>query len=417
MYWELIGLILLLLASGFFSSSELAYVLANKIKVEIRARKNHLASKNILYFINNPQIFFSTILISNNIINIAFASLVTIFLTEVYGMNDAQILLVSTLLLLFIGELIPKYIAREIPDALSNLVAVPVRAVSILLYPFIKITSKISSVLTVTTEQTDTSFAVSVDKDDIHSLLAESSLAGAVEENESDVISKVIQLGEQKVYEAMTPRTDIVGVEINSPISEVLNTFITSGYSKLPVFEENIDNIKGMIIAYDMFKNPEDVKSVMRETIFVPETKKTLETLNELLEKSLSTAIVVDEFGGTEGIVTIEDILEEIVGEIRDEFDVDDDICKKTSHDTYIISGKVEIDFINEEFDLYFPDGDYETLAGYITHSTGNIPEKGDSYKIDHFKILILRADKKKIDLVKVVVDTRKLSELQAEKS
>jgi putative hemolysin len=325
--------------------------------------------------------------------------------------------LVSTLLLLFIGELIPKYIAREIPDTLANIVAVPVRAVSIILYPFIKITSKISSVLTVSTEQTDTTFAVSVDKDDIHSLLAESSLAGAVEENESDVISKVIQLGEQKIYEAMTPRTDIVGVEINSPISEVLDTFITSGYSKLPVFEENIDNIKGMIIAYDMFKNPEDVKSVMRETIFVPETKKTLETLNELLEKSLSTAIVVDEFGGTEGIVTIEDILEEIVGEIRDEFDVDDDICKKTSHDTYIISGKVEIDFINEEFDLHFPDGDYETLAGYITHSTGNIPEKGDSYKIDHFKILILRADKKKIDLVKVVVDTRKLSELHAEKS
>ncbi|MBL1214150.1 MAG: HlyC/CorC family transporter [Ignavibacteriae bacterium] len=417
MYWELIGLLLLLLASGFFSSSELAYVLANKIKVEIRARKNHLASKNILYFINHPQIFFSTILISNNIINIAFASLVTIFLSKVYGMNDAEILLVSTLLLLFIGELIPKYIAREIPDTLANIVAIPVRAVSIILYPVIKITAKISSVLTVSTQQTDTSFAVSVDKDDIQSLLAESSLAGSVELKESDVISKVIELGEQKVYEAMTPRTDIVGVEINSPIGEVLNTFITSGYSKLPVFEENIDNIKGMIIAHDMFKNPEDVKSVMRETIFVPETKKTLETLNELLEKSLSTAIVVDEFGGTEGIVTIEDILEEIVGEIRDEFDVEDDICKKTSNDTYIISGKVEVDFINEEFDLHFPDGDYETLAGYITHSTGNIPEKGDSYKIDHFKILILRADKKKIDLVKVVVDTAKLAELQAEQN
>jgi CBS domain containing-hemolysin-like protein len=417
MYWELIGLLLLLLASGFFSSSELAYVLANKIKVEIRARKNHLASKNILYFINHPQIFFSTILISNNIINIAFASLVTIFLSKVYGMNDAEILLVSTLLLLFIGEQIPKYIAREIPDTLANIVAIPVRAVSIILYPVIKITAKISSVLTVSTQQTDTSFAVSVDKDDIQSLLAESSLAGSVELKESDVISKVIELGEQKVYEAMTPRTDIVGVEINSPIGEVLNTFITSGYSKLPVFEENIDNIKGMIIAHDMFKNPEDVKSVMRETIFVPETKKTLETLNELLEKSLSTAIVVDEFGGTEGIVTIEDILEEIVGEIRDEFDVEDDICKKTSNDTYIISGKVEVDFINEEFDLHFPDGDYETLAGYITHSTGNIPEKGDSYKIDHFKILILRADKKKIDLVKVVVDTAKLAELQAEQN
>jgi CBS domain containing-hemolysin-like protein len=341
--------------------------------------------------------------------------LITLFLTTQYALTETEILIISTVLLLFLGELIPKYIAREIPDGLANLVAIPVRIVSIVLYPIIRVTSKISSVLTVSSKQTDTSFAHSVDKDDIQSLLVESSLAGSVEEKESDIISKVIQLGEQKVYEAMTPRTDIVGVEINSSKSEVLNTFISSGYSKLPVFEENIDNIKGMIIAYDMFKNPTDVKSIMRDTVFVPETKKTLETLNELLDKGLSTAIVVDEFGGTEGIVTIEDILEEIVGEIRDEYDVEEFICKKTSNDTYIVSGKVEIDFINEEFGLFFPLGDYETLAGYITHSTGLIPEKGDTFKIDHFKILILRSDKKKIDLVKVVVDTQKLSELQTE--
>lgn len=414
MHWELIGLVLLLLASGFFSSSELAFVLANKIKIEIRARKNHVAAKNILYFIHRPQVFFSTILISNNIINIAFASLITLFLTNVYALNDVEILLVSTVLLLFLGELIPKYIAREIPDTLAIIVAIPIRIISFVLYPFIKITSKISNVLTVSTEQTDTSFALSVDKDDLHSLLAEGSVAGSVEEKESDIISKVIALGEQRVYEAMTPRTDIVGVEINSPIKEVIDTFITSGYSKLPVYEENVDNIKGMIIAYDMFKSPSCVKDVMRETMFVPETKKTLETLNELLEKSLSTAIVVDEFGGTEGIVTIEDILEEVVGEIRDEFDVDEHICKKISSDTFVISGKVEIDFINEEFNLFFPTGDYETLAGYITHSTGNIPLKGDLYNIDHFKILILRSDNKKIDLVKVVVDLEKISELQA---
>jgi CBS domain containing-hemolysin-like protein len=414
MFWEILGLALLLLASGFFSSSELAFVLANKIKIEIKARKNHTASKNILYFLQRPQVFFSTILISNNIINIAFASLITLFLANIYAMEDIEILLISSALLLFLGELIPKYIAREIPDALAIIVAIPIRIISIVLYPFIKITSKISSILTVSKEHSDTQFALSVDKDDIHSLLAESSEYGPSTEGESDIIMKVIELGEQRVYEAMTPRTDIVGVEIDSPIEEVISTFINSGYSKLPVFEDNVDNIKGMIIAYDMFKNPTSVRDVMRETMFVPETKKTLETLNELLDKSLSTAIVVDEFGGTEGIVTIEDILEEVVGEIRDEYDVEEDVCKKINNDTFIISGRVEIDYINEEFNLYFPNGDYETLAGYITHSTGNIPQKGDTFIIDHFKLLILRSDNKKIDLVKVVADQEKISEIKA---
>ena len=227
-----------------------------------------------------------------------------------------------------------------------------------------------------------------------------------VNKTESDIISKVLDLGEQKVYEAMRPRTEIVGVEITQTIDEALSIFIDSGYSKLPVYEENLDNIKGVIFAYDIFKSPTDLKSIMKEIIFVPETKRTFDTLNEFLSRHVSVAIVIDEFGGTAGIITMEDIMEELFGEIRDEYDIEEDICRKISDNSYIISGKVEIDFINEKYNLNIPTGDYETIGGYITSRIGRIPTEGESFVIDNFNIQIARTTSIKIDLVKLVTQT-----------
>jgi CBS domain containing-hemolysin-like protein len=286
---------------------------------------------------------------------------------------------------------------------------IPIRFISILLYPLVKITSSISAILTRSENQNEEHISYLFGKEDMQSLLDESSEAGNVDEDDSDVINKVFELGEQKVYEAMTPRTDIVGVEINSSIDEVINTFIESGYSKIPVYEESLDNIKGIVLTYDMFKFPESLKSVMREVVFVPETKKTLETLNELLEKRLSIAIVVDEFGGTAGLVTVEDIIEEMLGEIRDEYDEEEEVLKKIDDNSYVISGRVEIDRINEEFELNIPEGDYETIGGFIMTHIGRIPTRGEFIEIPPYKIQVLYADKTKIDLVKVFVDPNDL--------
>ena len=404
-----IFLLILILLSGFFSGSEMAFVVSNKIKIEIRARKKNLPAKNALHYTNNPQDFFSTILIGNNIINIAFASISTVFLTKVFGWNEGIILIVSSAVLLFVGELIPKYFARELADRIILLTVLPIRAINFVLYPFIKVTSALSTKLTKSSSVTEENINNLFSKEDIKSLVKESHEAGVVNKKESDIISKVFALGDQRVYESMRPRTEIAGVEINQDINEALDIFIDSGYSKLPVYDENLDNIKGIILAYDLFKSPLNIKSIIREVTFVPETKKSFDMLNEFLDKQTSFAVVIDEFGGTAGIITLEDIIEEIFGEIEDEYDVEEDICRKISKNIYLISGKVEIDFINEKYDLNIPEGDYETIGGYITFNLGKIPSQGETVEIDNFEILVARANNIKIDLVKLTDHSQNL--------
>jgi len=400
---DLIVLAVLLILSGFFSSSEIAYVVANKLKIELRARKNRISAKYAQFFIQNPQTFFSTILISNNLINISFASLITIFLADIYNFDEPMILLISTVLLLLFGELIPKYIAREFADVLILVASVPVRIISIVLAPIIKLTDSIS-LLIIKKNSLSKEVSEIIHRDEIHSLIDEGSEAGNVDEEDSDIIKHIIDLRDQKVYEAMTPRTDIVGVSIDTQIQNVLNTFMKSGYSKLPVYEDNLDNIKGVIHIYDMFKNPKNISEVLREVLFVPETKKSLDMLREFLDNRVSFTIIVDEFGGTAGILTVEDIIEEMFGEIRDEYDEDPDVCKKVDNNTYVLSGRIEIDFLNDEYELKIPDGDYETIAGYITTKIGRIPQKGEKIKIDNFQFIVLHASKIKINLLKMFI-------------
>jgi len=405
MYQELLAVILLLLFSAFFSATELAFVVSNKIKIELRARNNKLWAKNALYFIEKPDIFFSTILIYNNIVNIAFASLATLVLRQTFNFGDITILLVSSFTLLMVGELLPKYFAHELPDRFVKFSSSLLRIFSIILFPFVKLTSSFSNLLTSTEGLNEENIGHLFDKEEFQTLVSESSSAGRLDNMDSDVLGKILELGDQKVYEAMTPRTDVVGIDISASPEEARKLLIESGYSKLPVYVENLDDIKGFIHAFDMFKMPEDLKSIAREIRFVPETKKSLEMLNEFLDKQVSIAIVVDEFGGTAGIITVEDILEEMLGEIRDEYDVEEEICKKIDTDVYIVSGKVEIDYFNEQFEIELPEGDFETLSGFVTTNVGRIPEAGNSFTIDKkYRINILRANKKRIELLKLTV-------------
>lgn len=402
---DILLLVVLLILSGFFSSSEIAFIVANKIKIELRARKGNLYARNAAYFIKNPEYFFSTILISNNVINIAFASITSLVLLTAFGLDEYEILIISTILLLLFGELIPKYLAREYADSLILIASVPLRLIYFILYPIVGTTSKISSILSRINKKEEEEILEIFDKEDIHNLLEESSQAGKVDEEQSDIIGKVIDIREQRVYEAMTPRIDIVGVEITDTCDSVLDKFIESGYSKFVVYEENLDNIKGIILMKDFFKRPTELSSIIREAVFVPETKKSLEMLNEFMANQYSIAIVVDEFGGTAGIITIEDIIEELFGEISDEYDVKEKLIRKVNNNTFLLSGKVEIDRLNEEFDFNIEEGDYETIAGYITSKLGRIPLKSETFKIDQFTIKVLKSDKTKIDLIKLVID------------
>ncbi len=399
---EIILLILLILISGFFSGTEIAFIVANKIKIEVKANKKNLAARNALYFINHPRTFFSTILIGNNIVNIAFASLSAIILPAIFSLNGLEILLITSLIILMFGELIPKYIARGFSEHLVMPIALPLRIITFFLYPFIKVFSSISSFLAKSSSMKAENIKFLFSKEEFDFLVRESHKAGMFDKKENDIISKVLSLGDQRVYEAMRPRTEIVGIDINSSIEEALLLFIDSGYSKLLLYEENLDNIKGIIYANDFFKSPKSIKEILHDAVFIPETKKSFELLNEFLTRQVTIAVVIDEFGGTAGIVTMEDIFEEMFGEIKDEYDIEEDIIKKISDNNYIISGKAEIDFINEEYGLNIPTGDYETMAGYITTKLGRIPLLGETVSFDGFTFLITRANQIRIDIVKL---------------
>ncbi|KAF0152479.1 MAG: putative transmembrane transporter [Ignavibacteria bacterium] len=406
---ELLILILLLIASAVISASEIAFIVSNKIKIELRARKKYFMAINAKYFVDNSNIFFSTILISHNLINIIFATLSYLIFLEVFAFHWAVTLIISALLLLIFGELIPKYLGKEFADSFILFSALPVRVIAFFLYPIAKLTSSFSSVLIRTNLKEEEEIIHVSDKDDLQNLLEESSEAGKMDETQSDIISKVIDIREQRVYEAMTPRTELIGVDLTSTMQEVLDTFIQSGYSKILVYDENLDNINGWLFTKDIFKQPEDWKSIIREVLFVPETKKSLEMLNEFLRKQISVAVVVDEFGGTAGLITVEDLIEELFGEIRDEYDdAEEKMIRKVQANTFVLSGKTEIDLLNEEYELKIPEGDYETIAGFIMYKIGRIPVKGESFKIDDFTILILRSDKTKIDLVKLTLEQGK---------
>jgi putative hemolysin len=407
MFKDIIFLFAFLILTAFFAAAEIAFIVGNKIKIEIRARQKNPYALTAKYFIEKPELFFSTILICSSITNIAFASLCSVFLITIFGLKGITVLLITTIIILFFGELIPKILGRELADRLVLISALPIRILSIFLFPFVKIVSAVSSALININEREEKEILSFFDKDDIQDLIEESSEAGKIDEEQSEIISKIIDMREQCVYESMTPRTDILGVEITDTLGEILKKFIESGYSKLPVYDENLDNIKGIVFSKDIFKEPADLPSIMREMVFVPETKKSLEMLNEFLDKQFSIAIVVDEFGGTAGLLTVEDLIEELLGEIRDEYDdVNEKIIKKINDSEFLLSGKVEIDYLNDEFNLNIPEGDYETIAGYITFKLGRIPEKGESFSIDNYSVYVIKSDKTKIDLVKVKLVT-----------
>jgi len=404
MEYQILLLSALIILSGFFSSTEIAYILSNKIKLEIKAKKNFFGANSAKFFYKHPEKFFSTILIGNNIVNISFASLFAFIAQSYFKWNEYEILFYSTVLLLICGELLPKYIAAEAPDAFIYALTPFAKTFYYAAFPIIRLPEIFSKTFVSIFSNAETKTNKLFDIRQFKELIEEATEKIGGDKNEKKILSNILEIKDQKVYEAMRPRTEIVAVEINADIKKVAEVFAESGFSKLPVYEKDLDNIKGMIIAYDLFKYPKDVNSILREILFVPETKKSIDMLNEFLSKGVSIAIVVDEFGGTAGLITVEDIIEELFGEIKDEYDVDEEICKKIDEKNYIVSAKVEIDQINEKFNLDLPIGEYETIGGMLAYYSGRILSQGESIKISKYSFYVVKAAPKRVELCKIAI-------------
>jgi CBS domain containing-hemolysin-like protein len=395
-------LFILLIFSALFSASEIALVVANKGKLQVRARKKKIGASVALALVNSPEKFLSTVLVGNNIVNIAFSSIAAIFLQHYFHSSDTIITIIVAFVILLFGELIPKSLSRLVADAVVSYAALFLQACRIVLFPFIWLTQSSSRLIVSSLGFQRSTVSRFLHKKDFEILLKESEEVGAVGKEEGKKIIKVITLSDVLAKDVMKARTNIVAVDIKTSVKQALQVLVERGYSKLLVYDQTIDNIIGVVFARDFFAKPRALAQIVREVVFVPETKNCSDLFRDFRMKKISLAVVVDEFGGTAGVVTSEDILEEFLGEISAEQSDDQPLCRALPDGSFLLSGKVEVQKLTRDHALHIPEGPYDTVAGFIMHSLGRIPSEKEEFRIGSLFVQILRATKTRIEILKM---------------
>lgn len=408
--WEFFVLVSALILSAFFSGAEVVFVSVNRIRTQVFERKRFLGASLASYFVRNRDKVLLTTLIGANVALVVYAFALVELINPLFEVRNAALYIISitavaSIIAVFIGQVIPRLLLKPLADYAVLVIAPLLKGFYFAFYPVLEIILRFTYWLTGSSEKTPVDMAMFFGKQDLDVLLREAS-EQAAEKKDEEIISNIFGISEVRVKESMVPRTQIHAIADSADMKSVYLEFIESGYSRLPVFNETIDQIVGVVSVHDLYKRPKSLKSIMRDVLFVPETKKSVELLQEFVRTGRNMAIVVDEFGGTAGIVTSEDLIEELIGDIQDEFDIEDEICRAVSEDTFFISARLDIDTINERLKLGISkEENYETLAGYILNHTGRIPKQGEIFKIDNFVITIARATNTKIDVVKLKVE------------
>jgi CBS domain containing-hemolysin-like protein len=414
-------IILITLAlSAFFSGMEIAFVSSNNLKIEIDKSKGLLSGQILSRLNQNPSRFIGALLLGNNvalvIYGIAIAGVLEPLIYQIlptYLTTEFVILLIqtiiATLVILFTAEFLPKVLFRINPNAILNFFAIPVFLFYYLFFPVIYLFTGVSGWIlkfVFGIKSLEQSYVFThIDLNDYIRLFGgKISRAGEVTQ-EIQMVQNALDFTNIKLRACMVPRTEIIAVEESDSLDGLGRVFIETGFSKILIYKNSIDNIIGYTHSSDMFKKPVDIHSIMRSVFFVPETMLANDVLSLFIKQHKSIAIVVDEFGGTAGVVTMEDIIEEILGEIEDEYDADELIEKQISDNEYIFSGRLEIDYVNEKYNLNLPQSDdYETIAGFIIHFHESIPNNKEEINIDHLYFTILQASENRIDQVRLKI-------------
>jgi putative hemolysin len=413
----IISIIVMMIFSAFFSGMEIAFVSSNRMLAEIDKEKNSISKRLTSLFYRHPNGFVSTMLVGNNIVlviyGILFAQLFdnTLFSGFDAGWRVICDTILSTLVILFTGEFLPKTLFKSNPNRLLTIFAVPAYLFYVILWPISRFSTWISKSLLrlfgiKMDNQTDDEGFSKVDLD----YLVQTSIDNAKKDDIDDdvkIFQNALEFPDIKVRDCMIPRTEINAIDRNNcALEELKQKFIESGNSKLIVYQGDIDHIVGYIHSSDMFKNPEKWQDHVRTLPFVPETMAAQKLMHTFLQQKKSLGVVVDEFGGTSGIVSLEDIVEEIFGDIEDEHDSSNYVAKQIGNNEYLLSARLEIDKVNELFNLDLPEDDeYMTIGGLILHEYQSFPKLNDIVKIGRFEFKIMKKTMTKIELVKLKVD------------
>lgn len=418
---NLVGILLFtILLSAFFSAMELSFIASNKLRIELDRKHGLLGSGIISVFTRNPGLYISTMLIGNNIAIVVFSMLSANIIEGWLGHlipSQAIILIIKTviaaLILLVFAEFLPKTIVRIRPNLFLNIFAVPTAIFYYLFYPVSKFTLWLANMLMrlffgikAERREQENKIFTRIDLDHFVNDLVETEEEKKDENRSLKIFQNALDFASVKARECMVPRTEIVALPLESSPDDLKQQFIESGHSKILLYRDNIDNMTGYYELKDILHKPSDVISGMRKLPVVPETMTANKVLKLLSDARKSIALVVDEFGGTAGVITIEDVLEEIVGDIEDEHDTSDLVDKKISEKEYVLSGRLDIDYLNEEYDLNLPESDeYTTLAGLILFVHGNIPRQQDKIRIGPHLFTVLRSSSTKVELLKLHID------------
>lgn len=416
---NIVVIVLCLLLCAFFSGMEIAFVSSNKIYLEIEKKQENFLSKILAKITEKPSKFIATMLVGNNISMVVYGffmgDLVMQWIEKLpfHLLEFPNLILqtvISTLIVLITSEFLPKVFFQVYANTFMKLFAVPS-------YFFYVIFNYISTFIIWISDYILKKF-FKTEGDYVPSYFSKVELGNYINEqmstvedheevdSEIQIFQNALEFSSVKARDIMTPRTEIVAVELFDSLDELKEIFIKTGYSKIVVYQNSMDDIIGYVHSFELFKKPKSIKSIMIPVEFIPETIFVKEALNVLTKKRKSIAVVLDEYGGTSGIITVEDIIEELFGEIEDEHDNDEELIEKQlNENTYIFSARLDVEYLNQEYKLNIPEDDsYGTLGGFIVNTSKEIPQKGDEIRVDNFHFIIEEATNTKIDLVKMSI-------------
>ena len=409
-------IIICLILSAFFSGMEIAFVSANKIFLEIEKQQAGFNAKFLNFITKNPSRFIATMLVGNNISLVIYGifmgdRILQLFFPETFSVEGISIRIVfiqtviSTIIILITAEFLPKVFFQQFSNVLIKIFAFPTAFFYALFSPITTMIIKLSDLILMK--------FFSTEGDQVQLTFSKIELGNYIEEqlestkdidnvdSEIQIFQNALDFSEVKVREAMVPRTEVVSIEIGASLSDIKKLFTSSGLSKIPVFENSIDDVLGYIHAFEMFKKPTDLKKILLPVAFVPETMRISEVLKLLTKQHKSIAVVMDEYGGTSGIITVEDIIEELFGEIEDEHDHIALFEKQIDEGLFEFSARLEVDYINQNYDVNLPENEfYETLGGLIVYLKEEIPSKGTLIEVENYEFEIKEVTSTKIERV-----------------
>ena len=404
--------------SIFFSGMEVAFISSDKLRYALDKKKSNPIDyiQRVLY--SHPRKFLSSLTIGNLIVLIVFVyftiALSRSFVYQNITENSIMVLFVqivaAAIIILITGELLPRTIFKNNANMWVKVLSLPAFVFYVLLYPIMKMFSSIgSSILRMVGIKFNPSKEKALGRVELDSYVKQGMDETPSEngiDSEVKIFRNALDFSSVKLRDCMVPRTDIIATSKDTPIAELKDKFIESGYSKILIYEDDIDNIIGYIHIWEMFNNPTDWTTEIASISFYPDSMLARNLMSELLQQRKTIAVVVDEFGGTSGIITMEDLVEEIFGEIEDEYDVNTNIAKKVGENEYILSGRMEIDQVNELFDFNLPqEDDYTTIAGFILHHIQRFPKTYETIEIDTFTFKIMKVTQRKIEVIKLIVN------------